>query len=150
MITNQNLQNPTLQVRTMPSRVPLASARWPYYRRPSCAGPTPSSIVQVQGSDSARLTFLGLAPVPKSERWYADRWNSQPSLGGSMFNGHLLAQALGARRLAFNHLSIAQVRLPRVKGMPLDSGHVSVVIGVDEDSRLVDEVASEVELFLGR
>ncbi|KAF6835695.1 hypothetical protein CPLU01_04165 [Colletotrichum plurivorum] len=150
MITNDNLQNPISQVRTMTFQAPLASARWPYYRRPNCAGPMPSSIVQVQGSNVARLTFLRLAPVPKSERWYTDRWNSQPSLGGSMFNGHLLAQALGAQRLAFNYLSIAQIRLPRVEGERVDGGHVSVVVGIDEDSQLVDEVASEIELFLRR
>ncbi|KAF6840387.1 hypothetical protein CMUS01_03924 [Colletotrichum musicola] len=118
-----------------------SSAGFPHYERPLQAGPTPLSTVQ--GSKIVR--GLKISPLPASEDWLAEKWESHSPSKQPYYKQ--LADALDHRGLAGNLVSLGQVRLP---DGPIDKGHPSVVVGVADNSSedLVAEVASEVRLFL--
>ncbi|KAF6835696.1 hypothetical protein CPLU01_04166 [Colletotrichum plurivorum] len=138
--------------------IPLSSAGYPYYRRPSEAGPTPPSNFQ----DSGYICWsLKLSPLPERAKWLRETWESCSS-GDEEPYYKQIADALDRRGLAWSLLSVGQFRLPPWKNSrwparspklePKDPGHPSVVVGVADDSSEthVAEVASEVELVLQR
>lgn len=142
----------------MPRSIPLSSAGYPYYRRPSQAGPTPPS--NFEGSHMVNRS-LQISPIPSSEQWLVEKWESISSEEQEPYYKQI-ADALDRRGLAWNLLSLGQLRLtpwrsnffhtvsPLVE--PMDDGHPSVVVGVADGSSEahVAEVASEVESVLQR
>ncbi|KAF6840385.1 hypothetical protein CMUS01_03922 [Colletotrichum musicola] len=117
----------------MTASIPLSSAGYPYYRRPSEAGPTPPSNFEDSGYICRSLK---LSPLPERAKWLREKWESCSS-GDEEPYYKQIADALDQQ----------QVASPSPKLEPKDRGHPSVVVGVADDSSEthVAEVVSEVD-----
>lgn len=123
-------------------------AGFQYYLRPSEAGPVPPSYDE--GSNILRSLSIGPVPVDEHHAELVAKWDAPGRAQEPYYKE--LATALDQRGLAWNLITLAQIRLPALAEAPVDRGHPSIVVGVAKTSsaELVAEVASEVQVLLHR